>query len=82
MGIFNIIGGALMIAICAGIIISVLVQESKRGGGLEALSNANSYYSQNEGKTRESRLHKLTRALAAAFFIVAVLVSVVSIYLA
>jgi len=82
MGMLNIIGGAIMILTCAGIILSVLFQESKRGGGLEALSNANSYYSQNEGKTRDAMLHKLTRVLAAVFFIVTILVSVASVHLA
>ena len=81
MGVLNIIGGIIMILTSAAIILCVLLQESKRGGGLEALSNANSYYSQNEGRTRDALLHKVTRVLAAIFFIVTILVSVASAHL-
>jgi preprotein translocase subunit SecG len=81
MGVLNIIGGVVMILTSLGIILSVLLQESKRGGGLEALSNANSYYSQNEGRTRDALLHKVTRALAVIFFIVTILVSLAAVYL-
>ena len=81
MGLLNIIGGIIMILTCVGIIICVLLQESKRGGGLEALSNANSYYSQNEGRTFDSLLHKITKVLAIVFFIITILVSVASVHL-
>ena len=81
MNTLNIIGGIVMILASIGIVISVLLQESKRGGGLEALSNADSYYSQNEGRTRDALLHKLTKVLAVIFFIVTILVSVAAVHL-
>ena len=82
MGVLNIIGGVIMILASIGIIISVLFQESKRGGGLEALSNANSYYSQNEGRTKDAMFQKITKVLAIVFFIVTILVSAAAVHLA
>ena len=82
MGLFQIIGGIIVILASIGIILTVLFQESKRGGGLEALSNANSYYSQNEGRTFDALLHKITKVLAVVFFVVTILVSVASVHLA
>ena len=80
MGTLNIIGGIVMILTSIGIILSVLLQESKRGGGLEALSNSDSYYSHNEGRTRDAILHKVTKVLAVIFFIVTILVSIAAVH--
>ena len=82
MSAIDIAGGIIMIIVSIVLIISILLQESKRGGGIEALSMGSSYYSQNQGRTLDAILHKLTKVLAYVFFIVTIAVSVASVWLA
>jgi preprotein translocase subunit SecG len=81
MSAIDIAGGIIMILVSIGIIIAILLQESKRGGGIEALSMGSSYYSQNQGRTRDAILHKATKVLAIVFFLVTIIVSAARIYL-
>ena len=81
MSAIDIAGGIIMILVSIGIMASILLQESKRGGGIEALSMGSSYYSQNQGRTKDAILHKVTKILAYVFFIVTIVVSAASAWL-
>ncbi|MCL2069155.1 MAG: preprotein translocase subunit SecG [Oscillospiraceae bacterium] len=81
MSAIDIAGGIIMIIVSILIMVFILLQESKRGGGIEALSMGTSYYSQNEGRTRDAKLHRWTKILAYVFFIVTIAVSAASVYL-
>jgi len=75
MGVLNIIGGILMVLASIGIMLAVVLQESPKGGGLNALSGGDSYYSKNQGRTMDAMLVKVTKVLAVVFFVVTVGVS-------
>lgn len=81
MGIFEIIGGVLLILCCIGLIFLVLSQESK-GRGLSGVIGGGEMVEDNRGRMGSSVLAKYTKYAGAAFFVLAVLVSVFSIYLA
>ena len=81
MGALNIIGGILMILASVGIMLAVTLQESPRGGGLNALTGADSYYSKNQGRTMDAMLGRFTKILAVVFFIITIVVNILAIYL-
>ncbi|HJC73276.1 MAG TPA: preprotein translocase subunit SecG [Candidatus Ruthenibacterium merdavium] len=81
MGIFEIIGGVLLILCCIGLIFLVLSQESK-GRGLSGVIGGGEMVEDNRGRMGSSVLAKYTKYAGIAFFVLAVLVSVFSIYLA
>lgn len=80
MGVMEIIGGIVMILIGAGIVVSVVLQQSPKGGSVNALTGSDSYYNKNQGRTRDAMLAKTTRGLAIAFFVVTLAVYTVAIY--
>ena len=81
MGIFEIIGGVLLILCCIGLIFLVLSQESK-GRGLSGVIGGGEMVEDNRGRMGSSVLAKYTKYAGITFFVLAVLVSVFSIYLA
>jgi preprotein translocase subunit SecG len=74
MSILEIVGGALMVILSIAIVIFVLLQEGTKGGGLSALTGGDndSFFSRNQGRTREAMLYRGTRFCAILFFIVTV----------
>ena len=76
MGVLEIISGVLLILCSIAIIVMVLFQESK-GNGLSGEMMGN------EGRSRSSNamLAKYTKYAAIVFFVLAILVGVISIYL-
>ena len=76
MGIFNLIGGIVMILASVGIMLAVVLQESPKGGGLNALTGGDSYFSKNQGRTMDAMLARFTKILAVVFFVVTIAVSV------
>ena len=76
MGVLEIISGVLLILCSIAIIVMVLFQESK-GNGLSGAMMGN------EGRSRSSNamLAKYTKYAAIVFFVLAILVGVISIYL-
>ena len=62
----------LFILICVAIVVLVLMQEGK-SAGLGAISGAaESYWGKNKGRSMEGMLGKITKYLAIAFIIFAV----------
>ena len=76
MGIFNLIGGIVMVLASVGIMLAVVLQESPKGGGLNALTGGDSYYSKNQSRTKDAMLSRLTKILAVVFFVVTIGVSI------
>ena len=81
MGVLEIISGVLLILCSIAIIVMVLFQESK-GNGLSG-AIAGGEMMGNEGRSRSSNamLAKYTKYAAIVFFVLAILVGVISIYL-
>lgn len=81
MGVLEIVGGVLLILCSLLIIVLVLFQESK-GNGLSG-AIAGGEMMGNEGRSRSSGavLAKYTKYAAIAFFVLAILSSIVSVYL-
>ncbi len=65
----------LFVIICIALSVIVLAQEGK-SAGLGAISGAaETYWGKNKGRSMEGKLVKLTRILAVAFMIFAVLLN-------
>lgn len=81
MGVLEIVSGVLLILCSVVIIVMVLFQDS-RGSGLSSAITGSEMMG-NEGRSRSSNaiLAKYTRYAAIVFFVLAVLVGVISIYL-
>ena len=81
MGVLEIISGVLLILCSIAIIVMVLFQESK-GNGLSG-AIAGGEMMGNEGRSRSSNamIAKYTKYAAIVFFVLAILVGVISIYL-
>ncbi|MEG0769472.1 MAG: preprotein translocase subunit SecG [Ruthenibacterium sp.] len=79
MGVLEIISGVLLILCSIAIILMVLFQESK-GNGLSGVIGGGEMM-ENGGRSSNSMLAKYTKYAAIGFFVLAILVSVVSIYL-
>jgi preprotein translocase subunit SecG len=80
MGVWDIIGGVLLIIVCAGIAVMVLFQESPKGG-MSALTGSDSYYNKNQGRTFDAMLAKGTKYFAIAFFVIAIVVHAIDLYI-
>lgn len=81
MGVFEIISAILLVLACVFIILVVLMQDSKQGMSQTITgASADNYYQKNSSRTKEAKLAKFTKIAAVIFFVVALLVNVVSIY--
>ena len=71
MGVFEIILGVLLLALCTVIIMTVTLQETK--GGLGSIYGGNdSFFDKNIGRTREAMLLRATKFAGIGLFIVTV----------
>ena len=69
--------GAVLIILAIILIISVLLQESRSAGLSGAISGgADTFFGKAKGKTTEQKLAKITKYVAAAFFVLALGVSI------
>ncbi|MCI9071634.1 MAG: preprotein translocase subunit SecG [Lachnospiraceae bacterium] len=75
MGVLRIILTVLFIIDCIALVIVVLMQEGK-AAGLGAISGAaETYWGKNKGRSMEGMLVKLTKILAVAFILFAVVLN-------
>ena len=82
MGVFEIISAVLLILACVFIVAVVLMQDSKQGMSQTITgASADNYYQKNSSRTKEAKLAKMTKAAAVIFFVVALLVNVVAVYM-
>lgn len=75
MGVLRFILTVLFILDCIALVIVVLMQEGK-AAGLGAISGAaETYWGKNKGRSMEGMLVKLTKILAVAFILFAVVLN-------
>ena len=75
MGVLRVILTVLFILDCIALVIVVLMQEGK-AAGLGAISGAaETYWGKNTGRSMEGMLVKLTKVLAVAFILFAVVLN-------
>lgn len=76
MEVLRIILTIVFIPVSIALTVLVLMQEGKQAG-LGAISGAaESYWGKNKGRSMEGRLVKITKILAVAFLLIAVLLNV------
>lgn len=78
------IGAGIVLALCAVIIILVvLVQDSKDDGLTSAIGGGynDSFFGKNAGNTRDAKLNKMTRNAAVILFVLTIAVSIIHGYL-
>ncbi|PWM24260.1 MAG: preprotein translocase subunit SecG [Oscillospiraceae bacterium] len=78
MGMLEIIGGFLLIAICAVIIVAVTAQESKSGLGTISGESSGTFFDKNRGKTKEAMLARASTVSGIALAVVTLIVVVVA----
>jgi len=80
MGVFEIIGGVLLMLCSIAIIAMVLMQESQGSGLSGAIAGNDMMGRDSRSRSMSSVMAKYTKYAAIAFFVLAVLVGVISIY--
>lgn len=82
MAAVNIISGIVLIVASVAIILSVLFADTKNSGLDSAIGGSrDSFLERNGANTREAKLNKATAIIVAVFFVVALIVNVISAYL-
>ncbi|WMJ84439.1 preprotein translocase subunit SecG [Oscillospiraceae bacterium LTW-04] len=74
MGMLEIVGGFVLIALCVIIIAVVTAQESKSGLGTIAGESSGTFFDKNRGKTKEAMLVRATTITGVAMVIVTLVV--------
>lgn len=78
----NIISGIVLVIASVAIILSVLFADTHNSGMSSAIGGTqDSFYGRNGGKTREAKLNRVTTVVVIVFFVVALVVNVISAYL-
>ena len=81
MTALQIVLSILIILLSVAIIILVLMQESKQQGLSGAISGAaETFFGKNKGRTMEAKLEKYTKIAGAAFFILALVSSLLVLF--
>ena len=76
MAALRIILTIIFILVCLALVVFVLMQEGK-SAGLGAISGAaETYWGKNKGRSMEGTLVKLTKILAVAFILLAVVLNI------
>lgn len=76
MEILRTVLTVLFVLICIVISVIVLLQEGKSAGLSGSISGAaESYWGKNKGRSMEGKLEKMTKYLAIAFFVLAVILN-------
>lgn len=76
--VLAIVGGVILLIICIILVAVVLSQESPKGDNLSALTGSDSYFSQNQGRTKDVVLGRIARVCLALLFVVTMVVSIVN----
>ena len=79
MGTLEIVIGAVLLLISLVTIIICMMQEQKPQNATAALTGASndSFYDKNRGRTKETRLQKLTTILTVLFFVLILFIDIV-----
>jgi preprotein translocase subunit SecG len=78
MDILNVLVTIVYVLVCIGLVVVVLMQEGKSAGLSGAINGvADTYWGKNKGRSMEGALVKITRALAAAFVVLSVVLNII-----
>ncbi|MCD7812058.1 MAG: preprotein translocase subunit SecG [Ruminococcus sp.] len=83
MSTLEIVGGAVLLAICLAIIVICLMQDQKSQDSMTAAltgASTESFYGKNEGRTKEAILNKITRTLGIILFVVTLAVNLIPLF--
>lgn len=80
MAVVNIISGILLIVACIAIIAVVLLTDTKSNGLNSAIGGGSSdtFFGRNAKNTKEARLDKVTKICVGVFFVITLVVNIVS----
>lgn len=76
MEVVRIILTIVFILVCIALTVLVLMQEGKQQGLGSIAGAAESYWGKNKGRSMEGRLVQITKYLAIAFILIAVILNV------
>lgn len=82
MSTLEMVGGIILLIVCALTIILCLSQEQKSQDSMSAAltgASSDSFYGKNEGRTREAILNKITRTFGIIMFIVVLAINIIPI---
>lgn len=83
MSTLEIIGGVVLLVVCALVILLCLSQDQKSQDSMSAAltgASSDSFYGKNEGRTKEAILAKITRVMAIILFAAVLAVNIVPIF--
>ena len=83
MEVWEIVGGAVLLLIAVITIIICLAQEQKSQDSMTAAltgASTDSFYTKNEGRSREAILAKITRVFGIILFIVTLALNIVPLF--
>ena len=75
MVVLRVILTIVYILICVALAVIVLMQEGKTRGLGSLAGSSETYWGQNKGRSMEGGLVKITKILAAAFFVLSLILS-------
>ncbi|HZK21865.1 MAG TPA: preprotein translocase subunit SecG [Oscillospiraceae bacterium] len=79
---YQILFGVTLILSSIGIIVIVVMQQGNQAGLSGAIAGgAETFFGKNKGRSLESKLAKITKIIAAVFFIVALIASVLFMFI-
>jgi len=82
MTTLEVVGGVLLLIVCALVIIICLSQDQKSQDSMTAAltgASSDSFYGKNEGRTKEAILNKITRTLGIIMFIAVLAINLIPI---
>lgn len=81
MNAFEIVGGIVLILTCIIIVLAVMMQESK-SRGMNAITGGDSMsgYVKGRAQTKEALMDKVTKICGILFFVISLLVCIISVY--
>ncbi len=83
MSTLEIVGGIILLIVCALTIILCLSQEQKSQDSMSAAltgASTDSFYGKNEGRTKEAILNKITRFFGIVLFITVLAINLVPLF--
>ena len=82
MAVVNIISGVILVAASVAIILAVLFTDTRNSGLSSSIGGSqDSFFGRNGGNTREAKVNRATAIIVAVFFVITLIVNVVSAYL-
>jgi preprotein translocase subunit SecG len=84
MGVYEIIGGVVLLIVSIILIVVIMLQESKQAGLSSSISGSgasDSFSAKGKGRSNDMILAKFTKIIAVLFFLVTIGVNIANIFL-